>query len=76
MQFLKTTKDVLAHKIAKLYRLLERGRGHKVDPLHTTQISLKSPESEGAMSSLAFDATLWRLSALPRGKALFQAVLK
>ena len=35
------------------------GEGHKVDPLHTTQISLKSPEEiEGAISSLAFDATL------------------
>lgn len=35
------------------------GKGHKVDLLHTTQISLKSPvEFEGAISSLAFDATL------------------
>ena len=56
----KYDKGCVGSQNREILQTIGAGKGHKVDPLHTTQISLKSSavEFEGAISSLAFDATL------------------
>ena len=55
----KYDKGCVGSPNCEILQTIGAGEGHKVDPLHTTQISLKSSvEFEGAISLLAFDATL------------------
>ena len=60
----KHDKGCVGSQNREILQTIGAGEGHKVDPIHTTQISLKSSvEFEGAISSLAFDATLWHLAS-------------